>query len=168
MPKSPKTASRKRHGTRKWVLEAVKSMGSSKGIRTVDIQSKVASLSGAKIPAQSVYQALRTLVKRKVLSVQRKGRERIYRLLGGAAPKASRKTATPMPSPKPAPAPVMPAPVATPPEATVVEETMVVHKLVPGEVAILEIGESHLEVASNVHGKLVVERHKRPKKATSS
>ena len=36
------------------------------------------------------------------------------------------------------------------------------HKLAPGEAVILNVGEEHVETATNVYGKIVLERHKRP------
>ncbi len=40
---------------------------------------------------------------------------------------------------------------------------LLLHKLAPGEVSILHVSETHVEAATNVHGKLVLERHRRPR-----
>ena len=116
---------------------------------TKELHRKVTSLSGKRIPAYSVYQALRTLVKRRVISATRRGRQFSYRLT----------------SPKPEMAP----PLSTSPTSTKSTSLMVPplallpHKLAPGEVTILQIGETHVESATNEHGKLVLQRHPRPR-----
>lgn len=37
------------------------------------------------------------------------------------------------------------------------------HKLAVGEALVLHVGETHVETATNVHGKIVLERHRRPR-----
>ncbi|MDE1821896.1 MAG: hypothetical protein KGJ23_13970 [Euryarchaeota archaeon] len=56
-------------------------------------------------------------------------------------------------SPWTAPTPVSSAPTSAP----------LPHRLSLGEVLVLEIGEDHLETATNVHGRVVLERHARPR-----
>jgi hypothetical protein len=151
-----KRAKRTRHGTRNWVLKALESGDRSSGMLTSEIQSKAEALSGNSIPAYSTYQALRTLVKRKAVKATRKGREFSYRLLSSDVP---------LIEPMAAEVEVDEEMVETPsaPIEAVSASVSVVHKLVPGEVAILHVGETHIETATNEHGKVVLERHKRPK-----
>ncbi|MCI4321083.1 MAG: hypothetical protein L3K18_01390 [Thermoplasmata archaeon] len=118
---------------------------------TKDLQRKVASLSGTKIPAYSIYQALRTLVKRRVAAATRVGRQFSYRLTGSPAPDRSARS-DPAPAASSRVTSLMVPPLALLP-----------HKLAPGEVTILHIGETHIETATNEHGKLVLERHARPR-----
>ena len=146
MVKRARSGKRPRHGTRKWVLTVLQSPEAAGGILTADIQRQVDQASGAKIPAYSVYQALRTLVKRKEARATRKGREYSYRLM-------SAEPATPAPTIAETEAPALP----------VAGGSQLPHKIAPGEVTILEIGETHVETASNLHGKLVLQRHPRPK-----
>src|SRR5690348_9383458 len=146
MPKAKKSAlrSRKRHGSRQKILAIFKSGGSGEK-RTSQI---FAALKDASIPAQSVYQALRTLVKRKQLSVRKAGRERHYTWIGGAgkgkkavsAPKPARVSRPIRTAPK---VPVFtPVPVPTEVAAAIADETAMsvvaaephektLHKLVP-------------------------------------
>ena len=154
MPARRGKVQRVRHNSRKWVLKALESAEATGGMLTKDLQRRVASLSGAKIPAYSVYQALRTLVRRRVISATRRGRQFSYRLLAGRGSDVPSRKA---PSDSPAPTslmvrePALPAPAPLP------------HKLAPGEVTILSIEEFHVETATNEHGKLVLQRHPRPK-----
>jgi hypothetical protein len=160
MAKGRSGTRRIRHNSRSWVLKALQSSGSSAGMLTKEIQKKASDLSGKKIPPYSLYQALRTLVKRKVVSATRKGRQFSYRLLGTAssAPATRRaKASVSEPASSPAMVEGTMAVVAAPANA------MLPHKLAPGELTILVIEEQHIETATNEHGKLVLQRHPRPR-----
>ncbi|MCI4316978.1 MAG: hypothetical protein L3J96_00430 [Thermoplasmata archaeon] len=115
---------------------------------TSAVHRRVSTLSGSKIPKQSVYQALRTLLKRKQVTARRLGRELTYRLV-------TRASAGP---PRPTPLTSGDREVAGG-----AKELRAVHTLAVGEVALIEIGTTHVETATNVHGRLVLERHRRPK-----
>ncbi|MCI4337502.1 MAG: hypothetical protein L3K17_10040 [Thermoplasmata archaeon] len=153
MPKrSGKAKQRTRHSARKWIIKALEGAKGSAAMRTSEIMKRASQLSGSEIPGYSVYQALRTLVKREIVAAKREGREFSYRL------KASRGKGT-----APSPAPTLSAPIpAVAPVAVAAAPSPIVHTLAPGEVAILHVGDTHIEAASNVHGKLVLERHRRP------
>ncbi|MCI4368881.1 MAG: hypothetical protein L3K09_04885 [Thermoplasmata archaeon] len=141
-------------------MKAFQSEGAGTTWSTSDIRKRVAKLSGTKIPDQSLYGALRTLVRRRAVSSKRSGRELSFTLSTAAKP-ARKPTATVA---EPAPAPVMidsSTPVAMAPTTALATITSV-QKLAPGEAAILHIGEAHVETATNVHGKVVLERHRRP------
>lgn len=138
-------------------------------MKTSEIQAKASKLAGGDLPGYSVYQALRTLVKREVVAVKREGRELTYQLKERMPAKRGRPAAAPaMAPPTSAPpaasASVAAAPAAPAPPAPAVTTTALalVDTLSPGEIAILHVGETHIEAATNVHGKLVVEKHKRP------
>jgi hypothetical protein len=153
MARREKGSKRARHDARNWILKVVASDDGGRGLATSDIQSRAAQLSGEKIPYYSIYQGLRTLVRRRELSAQRRGRELYYRS-ASAAPAA------------PTPAEVAPVPAATASAsvpALAAAGPAPMHTLAPGEITLLHVGESHVETASNVHGKLVLERHRRPK-----
>ncbi len=147
---------RPRHDTRNWVLKAIKSVDGSQPMRTAEIRKKVAQLSGKRIPDYSLYQALRTLVRKKVLQARRVGREFSYQLVSvkqvARAP-ATRPPARP-PSNKVRPGRPLPKPDA--------EAGRELHKLAMGDIVILKIGDTFVEVATNLNGRLVLERHPRP------
>jgi hypothetical protein len=180
MPASKPPTTRVRHDPRKWILKALES-GKPDGMLTSEIMASAASLSGSKIPAFSIYSALRTLKKRKEVSVTRRGRELVFTLMTTAKPEPmaaavqpsaqtpaadsaaqSPTVVTPVPQSPSAAAPVLPTPGASTPAPIASVAQPPLHKLVPGEALILHIGEEHVDTATNVHGKIVLERHKRP------
>jgi hypothetical protein len=163
MPKSKPPVQRARHDTRAWILKAFDTAAKPEGLLTSEIKESVNRLSGTRIPDFSVYSALRTMMKRKVVTARRRGRQFQFKLTGPSArsPPAPRAT----PAPEAAPAKAAPAPPAsTSPIAPSAAElpSPTLHKLAPGEAVILHIGERHIETATNVHGKVVLERHRRP------
>lgn len=168
MPKHAKKTKRTRHGARKWLLKALEPTLDGAAMRTSELMRRASQLSGSDLPGYSVYQALRTLVKNKAVAARREGRELTYRLTG----QHGRRPSAPAPPSVPATptAPVQPAstpPVAATPAPSPAPKPALsptpIHTLAPGEVAILHVGESHVESATNVHGQLVLAKHKRPK-----
>ena len=170
--KAAKTEKRQRHSARKWIVQALESADASVRMRTSEIQRKASKLAGSPLPGYSVYQALRTLVKREIVAAKREGRELTYQLKGRMPTAGAKRgrpakvaSATAPASVAAAVAPAMVAasgPAATAP-ATTTTALARLDTLAPGEIALLHIGETHVEAATNVHGKLVLERHKRPK-----
>lgn len=112
--------------------------------------AQVAKASGKSIPEYSVRNALRTLVRRKLLQPRRKGREISYTLLSAS------------PSRSPASARMEPEIIAVAEEIETATPAGP-HKLAVGEALILAVGEAHVESVTNVHGKLIVEHHPRPR-----
>lgn len=161
---------RTRHSARKWIIKALESADASVQMKTSEIQARASKLAGEDLPGYSVYQALRTLVRREVVAVKREGRELTYQLKERMPAKRGRPSAAsgmaPAASAPPAGAPIVAAaaPPAPAPPAPAVTTTALalVDTLSPGEIAILHIGETHVEAATNLHGKLVLEKHKRP------
>ena len=161
MPKQPAKGPRARHGTRKLILKVFGETGASSSLTTSAIVERVSKEAGTKIPDFSVYSALRTLVRRKVLKAKRVGHEKAYTFLGSKstarAPKAL-PPPTPVKSNRPEPASALVTPEVSP---SAVPSTGIPHKLAVGEALILHVGEEHVEAVTNVHGRLVVERHPR-------
>ena len=157
MPSRRKTGGRTRHGSRKLILKVFGSASESRPLTTSTIFSRVATLAGTKIPEYSVRSALRTLVRRKVLRERRDGREKTYAL--ASAPTSGRPVIEKAPAPSSEPS--MPAEIA--PEVEVGGPILpaLPHKLAVGESLILSVGVDYVESVTNVHGKLVVERHAR-------
>jgi hypothetical protein len=148
---------RARHGTRGWVLKAIASAGGAEPVRTAEIRKKVAQMSGKRIPDYSLYQSLRTLVRKKVLRARRVGREFSYQLVSGK--QVARAPAT-QPAARVPPSKVRPGRTLPKPDAEARRE---LHKLAVGDIVILKIGDTFVEVATNLNGRLVLERHPRPK-----
>jgi hypothetical protein len=167
MPPRRKGEKRARHGTRSLILKVFQASDAPATLRTTAIVERVSKEAGTSIPAFSVYSALRTLVKRKVLKAGREGHEKSYSLVGPTAPTHA-PTAAPTPAAWSAPRPVGTPVAATPVAPTTSAPTPISapppalpHKLAVGEALILEVGENHVESVTNVHGHLVVERHPR-------
>ena len=70
----------KRYGTRNLILDTLKAPSASKGLSTSEIIKEVRKAKGSPIPEQSFRQALRTLVRYKVVQSKRVGREKTYRI----------------------------------------------------------------------------------------
>ena len=149
-----------RHGTRALILKTFDEAGGKK-LSTATLVEGVRRLSGTKIPGPTIRASLRTLLRQKVLQARRAGREKVYSRVAASSSSPSKlATPTTRQPPAPQPAPVIepqPYPIPTPPTPTLP------HKLAVGEALVLHIGETHVETATNVHGKVVLERHPRPK-----
>ncbi len=166
MAKRPKSGSRIRHGSRKLIQRIFDGLDASASVPTSEIFQKVNKAAGSSVPEYSVRTALRTLVKRKILRQQRRGRELYFSRAGSEpTPRASRT-----PSARASAAPTL----VEVDEAVVVAEPVALpsspggavlpHKLAVGEALVLHVGEEHVEAVTNVHGKLVVEKHPRARR----
>ena len=147
---------RTEHGTRKWILKVLESSNGAGEGSGSEIRKRITKLSGSKIPDYSVYQALRTLVRQKRVRAHRVGREFSYQLVSGK--KVARAPARQPPARAPSPK-VRPGRPLAKPDA---EERRELHKLAMGDIVILQIGDTFVEVATNLNGRLVLERHPRP------
>ncbi|MDG6970492.1 MAG: hypothetical protein JRN54_05220 [Nitrososphaerota archaeon] len=151
-----------RHGTRALIMKTFnEGEGKGKKLSTATLVESVRRLSGTRIPEPTIRASLRTLLRQRVLQARRVGREKVYSLVPASSaspPRATTPTATKPLTPQQTPViEPQPYPIPTPPA------TAFPHKLAVGEVLVLHVGEAHVETVSNVHGKVVLERHPRPK-----
>lgn len=144
------------HGTRKWILKVLETSNGATVLPGSEVRKRVAKMSGAQIPDYSVYQALRTLIRQKRVRATRAGRELSYQLVG---PASAGTRAAPASSPGTAPGG---ARRGRPPAHADAQVRGELHKLSMGDIVILKIGDSFVEVATNLNGRLVLERHPRP------
>ncbi|HWX25650.1 MAG TPA: hypothetical protein VN083_11430 [Vicinamibacteria bacterium] len=160
-----KAGSRQRHGSRKLIEKVFQGAGKGATFSTAQVFEGVNKVAGAKVPEYSVRSALRTLLKRKALTASKRGRELYYRSVGASANRApSRKSPEPEVVVESAPIlAVTGSGIEVPVGAVAVAVERGPHKLAVGEALILHIGDEHVEAVTNVHGKLVVERHPRRK-----
>lgn len=107
-------------------------------------------LAEKRIPEESIRNSLRTLVRQKAIRARRSGREKTYKLVDEPSPRSAELVV-----------PETSRPSAIPSAADAALSFP--HKLAVGEVLVLFVGETHVETASNVHGKVVLERHPRPR-----
>ena len=150
-----------RHGTRALILKTFEE-AESKKLSTATLVEGVRRLSGTKIPEPTIRASLRTLLRQKVLQARRVGREKVYSpatASSASPPKVVTPTASETPPPQPAPV-IEPQPYPAPTSPT----PALPHKLAVGEALVLHIGDTHVETATNVHGKVVLERHPRSRR----
>jgi hypothetical protein len=163
MPPRRKGEKRTRHGTRPLILKVFHDPDAPATLTTTALVERVSKAAGAPVPVFSVYSALRTLVKHKVLRATREGHEKSYALVGPPSAPTHEAPSFPILSGASTPA-VADLPLALPPQASPPApsaSTATPHKLAVGEALILHVTEEHVESVTNVHGHLVVERHSR-------
>jgi hypothetical protein len=160
---SPKRAKRSKEprGAQKWILAELRSLGPSATLSTSKIAKRIAKSSGNKFHKNSVYLALRELAARGDIKATRVGLEKMYHVAKG--PESG---ATHSPLAREA------ARVETPPQADRalqptapdygVQAATLPHKLALGEILVLSIGNGHVLTATNLHGRLALERHPLP------
>ena len=156
-----KKAAQKLRGAQKWIMAEVSALRPSESLSTAQISKRIKKASGKDFHKNSVYLALRKLVDRGSLKAVRIGQEKTYKL-----PKSSDSGASASSSSASEPmmtlAATSTAPITAPSASGTdsgIEVASLPHKLAVGEILVLEITDGQVLTASNVHGKLVVERH---------
>ena len=155
MPNRKRRVSQRRHGTRDLVLKALEDTRKGPAVATMAVIRQVRKLAGHRIPEETIRSSLKTLVRQRVVKGRKSGHEKVYKLVQdqlGAAP----------PSPRPSPGATTQRSSLERAELAVPQPALP-HKLAVGEVLVLEIGATHVETATNVHGTVVIERHARPR-----
>lgn len=140
-------------GVQKWILAELRSLGPGARLATSDIAKRIAKASQRTFHPNSVYHALQLLVRRGAIAATRSGHEKEYRISGSPRPVGNqlrRAVAVKTPAPVP-PGPTPGAPMAVLP-----------HKLALGEILVLSVTDGGVLTATNLHGRLVLERHPLP------
>lgn len=141
-------------GAQKWVLGELRALKADARLSTAQLATRIAKASGKTFHKNSVYNALRILVRKGAIAVQRDGHEKLYRVPAGAASPPSPPVTGRAPSPM--------AVAVSPEPAAASTATHLPHKLALGEVLVLSFGNGELVTATNVYGKIVIERHEIP------
>lgn len=153
---SSKRSKRQWHprGAQKWVLAELRALGAGARLSTAQLATRIAKASGKTFHKNSVYNALRILVRKGAISAQRDGHEKLYRASenGPSVPPPTSAARTPL---------SRAVPVAPMSELSTTA-THLPHKLALGEVLVLSFGNGELVTATNVYGKIVIERHEIP------
>jgi hypothetical protein len=149
-------------GAKKWILAELRSLGPSASLSTSKIVKRIAKSSGKKFHQNSVYLALRQLVGRGDIKATRVGLEKTYRI-AMALESSSKQSSRATEAAKVEPAPEGDAPMQPTPSDPRVLAAMLPHKLALGEILVLSIGNGHVLTATNLHGRLALERHPLPK-----
>ncbi|MDG6898140.1 MAG: hypothetical protein JRN24_00235 [Nitrososphaerota archaeon] len=157
MPVRKRRVPTKRHGTRNFILETLETTRKGPAAATAAIIKQVRKLAGKRIPEETIRSSLKTLVRQRVVKGRKIGHEKVYKLVPAGSSMGSTSSVSSETRP-------IPRPVSTPradPAELAAAQPLLPHKLAVGEVLILEIGAAHVETATNVHGKVVLERHAR-------
>jgi len=154
-----------RYGTRALIEQVFQDPGNGTGLKTSELVLKVQSASGAgsKIPAPTIFQAARALVKKKILEAKRDGREFRFRLAAHEGSNGARGQLEPRAASEPSGslASALIAPSPAEPEAVQghLPVTSLPHRLDPGQMLVLKHDQNEIVTLTNVHGKPVIERH---------
>jgi hypothetical protein len=159
-PTRAKTSKEPR-GVQKWILAELRSIGPSVSLPTSKIAKRIAKSSGKKFHQNSVYLALRQLAGRGDIKATRVGLEKTYRISKDPESR-SRQTRPAGEAAKAEPTPHGDAPMGPTPSDPGVLAAMLPHKLALGEILVLSIGNGHVLTATNLHGRLALERHPLP------
>lgn len=148
-PKRAKPAGKARRA-QDWILDELRTLGSNRTLSTASVTSKIARASRKRFHKNSVYNALRLLVRQGTIQVARKGRQKLYRLRSGAGLPKGEVPETSWNRPSRA--------------FTSVESHAgtLAHKLSVKDILILNVGESDLVAATNRNGRLALKRHSLP------
>jgi hypothetical protein len=153
-------ASREPRGVQKWILAVLREGGPSGSLSTAKITKRIAKSSGKRYHQNSVYTALRILTSQGAIKATRKGNEKSYAIAGWSQAPITRPevepevlTGTDMPETA-----VAYGDGATPESIRLAADLP--HKLAPLEILVFPVRDGHVLVATNLHGRLVFERHR--------
>ncbi len=148
-----------RHGTRDFILKTLEGTANGPALGTMAIIKEVRKLAEKRIPEETVRSSLKTLVRQRLAKGRKHGHEKTYKLIASAPPEAG---APPVQGSRALATRGEPRAEITAAELAVIQP-LGPHKLAVGEILLITVGETHVESASNVHGKLVLEKHPRPR-----
>jgi hypothetical protein len=160
---SPKRARVRKEprGAKKWILAELRSLGPSASLSTSKIVKRITKSSGKKFHQNSVYLALRQLAGRGDIEATRVGLGKTYRIAMGLE-SSSKQSPLATEAVKVERAPEGGAPMRPTLSDPRVLAAMPPHKLALGEILVSSIGNGHVLTATNLHGRLALERHPLP------
>jgi hypothetical protein len=146
-------------GVQKWILSVLREAGPLGKLSTAKIAKRIAKSSGKRYHPNSVYTALRILTSRGAIKASRKGNEKSYAIAGWSQAPIARSDVEPTgPSGADLPEIVEASAPALSPESIRLAAGLP-HKLALGEILVFPVRDGHVLSATNLHGKLVFERH---------
>jgi hypothetical protein len=160
-PKRLKTA-RRSGGAQQWILAELRTLGISDKLSTSQIAKRVAKLRGKRFHPNSVYNALRILARRGEIIAVRRGHQKAYQIRGGAAASPRTASGSGRGGARQTPGGWRRSFARATTAGTVVETTVPPHKLALGEILVLRIRDGYVLTATNLHGRLALERHPLP------
>ncbi len=142
--RSKSTSRPRTRGAQQWIVQTLRALPAGARLSTARLATKIATSSGRRFHENSIYNALRALVRNDVIGMTRAGREKLYYVKDTVTrrrPGASADASPAAPS-------IAPAATALP------------HRLGLGDILVLRLDHGILLTATNLHGKLVFEHHK--------
>jgi hypothetical protein len=136
-------------------MAEISSIRASESLSTAQLSKRIRKASGKDFHKNSIYLALRKLVDRGAIQSVRNGQEKSYKIAGGSASSSSASMSTSPSAPSEINAVAVPSDLAPPGSA-------LPHKLALGEILVLGMSDGQVLTATNLHGRLVVERHPLP------
>jgi hypothetical protein len=162
MPRKNSRRLGKSNGVQKWILAELREAGPTASVSTAKIVKRIAKSSGKKYHQNSVYTALRILAAEGAIKATRKGNQKSYALAGWSQRPISRSEVE---SEVVTGADMTEIAVASASEASldsIREAAGLPHKLALGEILVFPVRDGHVLAATNLHGRLVFERHVLP------
>jgi len=146
-------------GVQKWILAVLKDASPTSTLSTARIAKRIAKSSGKHYHPNSVYTALRTLASQGAIQATRAGNKKSYSISGGIREARSRRHVEASPT-----APEVQSEHAVATEHGLSPESIrlaagLPHKLALGEILVFPVRDGHVLAATNLHGRLVFERH---------
>jgi hypothetical protein len=162
MPNSRKSSGKGPSGVQKWILAVLREAGPSGNLSTAKLAKRIAKSSGKHYHQNSVYSALRTLTSQGAINATRKGTEKSYAIAGWSQAPITRSEVEPdAGSRAEMPARAVESEHASSPESLRLAAGLP-NKLAPLEILVFPVRDGHVLAATNLHGRLVFERHPLP------
>jgi hypothetical protein len=155
-------APRNARGAQQWILSELRSIGSRTSLSTAQVAERISRSSGRKFHVASVYLALRTLEDRGDIKSERLGRNKVFRVTDAAYARESASPPKTKTSGNLRSARALPIAMPQAVQDFGERASNLAHKLALGEILVLEIEDRQVLTATNLHGRLSLDRHAFP------
>jgi hypothetical protein len=149
-------------GVQKWIITELREVSPWVALSTAKLTKRIAKSSGKRYHQNSIYNALRILVSQGAIKATRKGNQKSYAIAGCSQAPIARSevesamlTGTDMPE-------IAMASASESSLDSIREAAGLPHKLALGEILVFPVRDGHVLAATNLHGRLVFERHELP------
>jgi hypothetical protein len=153
---------REPRGVQKWILAELRGAGLTGSLSTAKLMKRIAKTSGKRYHQNSVYNALRILTSEGAIKATRKGNEKSYAIAGWSQAPITRSEVEPeVLTGADIPEVAVASSHSLSPES-IREAAGLPHKLALGEILVFPVRDGHVLAATNLHGRLVFDRHELP------
>jgi hypothetical protein len=150
------------HGVQKWILAVLREAGQSVSLSTAKLAKRIAKSSGKRYHPNSVYTALRILTSQGAIKATRKGVQKSYAIAGWSQPPIKRSEVEPEARSRADLPEIAVATAHSSSPESIPLAAGLPHKLALGEILVFPVRDGHVLAATNLHGRLVFERHPLP------